>query len=67
MALLPVLGYILTSSGPLNIIAYAMYRLYTTLAPTAQQLQSGLHNPAFLPDTIAASLDKQVPLAGVTS
>jgi len=67
MALLPVLGYILTSSGPLNVIAYAVYRLYTALAPTTQQLQPGMHNPAFLPDTTAASLDKQVLQAGVTS
>ena len=27
MALLPVIGYILTTSGPLNITMYALYRL----------------------------------------
>eukprot|EP00092_Neocalanus_flemingeri_P033011 GFUD01035903.1.p1 GENE.GFUD01035903.1~~GFUD01035903.1.p1 ORF type:complete len:442 (-),score=58.38 GFUD01035903.1:58-1383(-) len=29
MALLPVLGYLFTASGPLNIIMYALYRLFT--------------------------------------
>ena len=31
MCLLPVLGYIITSSGPLNIIMYSLYRLATFL------------------------------------
>lgn len=32
MALLPVLGYIMTSTGPLNIVMYALYRLFLLLS-----------------------------------
>lgn len=31
MALLPVIGYLTTTSGPLNIVMYSLYRLFTFL------------------------------------
>merc|ERR1719341_525103 len=31
MALLPVIGYLTTTSGPLNIVMYSLYRIFTFL------------------------------------